>query len=415
MPFVNSKSNMFRPLWIEVDLRALRNNFKAIKKLVGDNVKVIATIKQSAYGHGIIPIAKELSLLGVDFFGVGSVEEGISLRESGIKEQIIILTVVLSKFAGYFIKYNLTPTIVDLKFARELNKEAEKKKGLIHPVHVKIDTGMGRLGLHYQDAYKFIRSLKKLRSISLEGVYTHFPAADTDLDFTNYQINIFNKFISKLKDEGITFKFQHCANSVGIANFSNSHFNMVRPGLMLYGIKPVGNIDLEMSPVLSLKSKIVFRKSVQKGVSISYGRTYITDYPALIATVAVGYADGYSWNLSNCAKVIIKDNFFDLVGRVCMDHIMVNLKDRQDIKVGDEVILIGRSRHVYITAEDVARWSKTIPYEIVSRLSLKIPRIYKYSLSLNKETSNQRIVTRKFTFDTKCQGRTASLWLSRYG
>lgn len=367
---------MYRPLWIEVDLNALRGNFKAIRNSLAKNVKIIATIKQQAYGHGLIPIARELSYLNVDYFGVGSIEEAVSLRENGFKEKILALSAILPCFSEEVLKYNIVPTVADVNFAKALNKTAAKHNTTI-PVHVKIDTGMGRLGLHYDDAFGLISELKKLKNISLEGIYTHFPAADTDPDFTNYQINLFNRLIGILKSANIVFKYQHCANSLGIAHYPHSHFNLVRPGLILYGIKPSPEIPINLKPVLSLKSKIIFTKKIQKGMSVSYGRTFVAPKPTNVATVSIGYADGYPWSLSNSAKVIIKDKFFNLVGRVCMDHVMINLGERYDMKVADEVILIGKKNNLQITAEDVAVWAKTISYEIVSRLSLKIPRLYK--------------------------------------
>jgi alanine racemase len=367
---------MFRPLWIEIDLRALRHNFKAIRNFTGSQVSIVATIKQYAYGHGLLPLAKELSHLGVAFFGVGSIEEAVSLRDNGFKERILVLTVVLPKYAQNFIKYNITPTVIDVQFAKNLDKEAARSN-IIFPVHIKIDTGMGRLGPHYKNAYKFVKELCRLRNITLEGIFTHFPAADTDCEFTNYQIEIFNKFIAKLRKEGVHFKYQHSANSIGLINYPNSHFNMVRPGLILYGIKPSEDISLKLKPLLSLKSRVVFVKSVKQGSSISYGRTYVAPKSTFIATIAIGYADGYPWALSNCSRVIIKDKFFNVVGRVCMDHIMVDLAGSKNIKIGDEVILIGKSKSLSIGVEDLAQLAKTIPYEITSRLCLRVPRIYK--------------------------------------
>ena len=367
---------MFRTLWIEVDLKKLKRNYQRIKSIAGKNTKIIATVKQSAYGHGLIAVAEELSKLGVDFFGVGSLEEAISLRESGFKEPILVLSAVLNKFSDYFLRYNVIPTVVDLKFAKELDRRA-KKKGKKVAVHVKIDTGMGRLGPYYKEAHNFIRSLSELKNIELQGIFTHFPVADTDCEFTTYQIDIFNRFISKLKEEGIVFQYQHCANSLGTVNYPHSHFNMVRPGLILYGIKPAQNIDFSAEPILALKSKVIFIKKVKKGMGVSYGRTFIASKPTRIATVAVGYADGYPWSLSGRARVIIKDSFFNLAGRVCMDHIMVDLGKRDDIKVGDEVVLLGSKGKLKITPQDLAEQAGTIPYEIVSRLSHKIPRLYK--------------------------------------
>ncbi|MEI8348596.1 MAG: alanine racemase [Candidatus Omnitrophota bacterium] len=371
---------MFRPLWIEIDLRALRKNFKIIKDIVGERTKIIATVKQFAYGHGLVPVARELSAMGVAYFGLGSIEEGIILRSAGFKERMLVLTAVLPQFAEYFLRYNITPAIVDIDFARKINAVA-KKKGIVFPVHVKIDTGMGRLGPYYKDAYRFVRELSAFKHIALEGVFTHFPNADADTEFTIYQISVFNDFIATLKKEGISFQHQHCANSIGIMCYPYSHFTMVRPGLMLYGIRPSPDIDFTLQPVLSLKSKIVFIKKITKGMTVSYGRTYVAKKSSLVATVAIGYADGYPWSLSNRAKVIIKDSFFNVVGRVCMDHVMVNLGNREDIKVGEEVILIGKKNTLQISAEEISLWAKTIPYEIVSRLSLRIPRTYKYARS----------------------------------
>ena len=302
---------MIRPLWIEIDLKTLRKNYQVIKNHLGSKVKIVATIKQSAYGHGLIPVARELHHSGVDFFGVGSIEEAVSLREDGFLGSIIVLSAILDKFVNYFIQYDIIPTVVDLKFAKKLDKEAAKKNKKV-PIHVKIDTGMGRLGLHCRDAHSFIRELSKLKNITLEGIYTHFPVADTDTEFTNYQIKVFNEVINTLKKEKITFKYCHCANSLGIMKYPNAHFNMVRPGLILYGIKPTKNIDLDVKPILSLKSKIIFSKRIKKGMSVSYGRTYVAKETRSIATVAVGYADGYPWALSNKARVIIKNKFFTL-------------------------------------------------------------------------------------------------------
>lgn len=375
---------MVRPLWIEVNLGALRRNFRAIKGCLAKNVKIMAIVKQSAYGHGLIPVARELSLLGVDFFGVGSIEEAVELRKNKIKQPILVLTAVLDKFAEDFITYDVIPTVVDFNFAKELNKAARKKNRKAS-AHVKIDTGMGRLGVYYKDAAALVEKLAGLENIVFEGIYTHFPVADTDSQFTNHQIAIFGDFIRRLNSQGMKFKYLHCANSIAVVNYPDSHFNLVRPGLILYGIKPSPNVNIRVEPVLSLKSKVVFAKTIDKGMGVSYGRAYIADKAVRIATIAAGYADGYPWSLSkdSCVKsgdrpgVIIRNKFFNIAGRVCMDHIMVELGNNRNIKAGEEVILLGKNKNLQITAEDLARWAGTIPYEIVSRLSLKIPRIYK--------------------------------------
>ena len=367
---------MTRPLWIEVDLGALRNNLKVVKKYLGPKVKIVATIKQSAYGHGLLPVARELGRQGVDFFGLGSIEEAIALREDSYDGSLLILSAVLDEFVSHFIRYNITPTVVDLGFADKLDKAAQEA-GKIVPIHVKVDTGMGRLGIDYNQAHAFIKKLSTFKNLYLEGIYTHFPVADTDSKFTNRQIGIFNSFIKQLAREKIFFKYCHCANSIGIIKYPNAHFNMVRPGLILYGIKPAKAFGLNVKPVLSLKSKVIFVKKINKGMSVSYGRNYIAKGQRNIATVAIGYADGYPWALSGKSKVIIKNNLFNLAGRVCMDHIMVDLGSRVDIKTGTEVTLIGKSKTKNLTAESLAKTAGTIAYEIVSRLSLQIPRIYK--------------------------------------
>jgi len=340
----------------------------------------MATLKQEAYGHGLIPVAGELSHMGVDFFGLGSLEEALVLRKNKFKEPILILSSVLDKYTEVFIEYNIIPTIVDLKFARKLNSEAKRRNKIV-PVHVKIDTGMGRLGIWHTKSISFIKSLSRLKNISLEGLWTHFPAADTDREFTRRQIKAFGILINRLKQEGIVFKYLHCANSIGIVDYREAHFNLVRPGIILYGINP-SSLDINLKPLLSLKSKVIFVKSVGKGRSIGYGRTFIAKRPTSIATVSAGYADGYPWRISNKAKVIIRKNLLNISGRVCMDHIMVDLGRHTEVKPGDEVILIGSSGSTKITVEDLAKWAGTIPYEIVSRLSLKIPRFYKNSSNL---------------------------------
>ncbi len=366
---------MFRPLWIEIDLKALRHNFLLIKKKLNPQTKIMAVVKQSAYGHGLVPVAKELEGLGADFFGVGSLEEAIALRKARVKKPILVLSIVSHKFRDYFLEYDLSPTVVTLAFASCLNKAASKRKKPF-AVHVKIDTGMGRLGPFKEEAYLLIKKLSRMKYLFLEGIFTHLPKAE-DKCFSLQQIKNFEGFIEKLSGENIHFKYQHCANSLGLLSYPEAHFNMVRPGLILYGVKPASFVEEDLRPILSLKSKIIFIKKIKKGMGVSYAHTYIAKEDTYIATVAVGYADGYPWALSNSGKVIIKDSLFRIAGRVCMDHIMVELGKRKDIKVGEEVILIGKKGSLTISAEDLALWARTIPYEIISRLSPKIPRIYK--------------------------------------
>jgi alanine racemase len=371
---------MRRQVWVDIDLGALSDNVGKIKSIVGSSVKILAVLKQSAYGHGIIQVARKLYEEGVDAFGVGGINEAIQLREDGYRGQIILLSIVSKELAAFFIRFGITPTVADLNFARELNRQASKIKRVV-PVHIKVDTGMGRLGFYPDQIYPFLEKLKRFSSLSLEGLYTHFPAADTNFNFTNQQLNIFQKLIKDLKTKSINFNYYHSANSLGVVNYPNSYLNMVRPGLILYGIKPSADLRVELKPVLSFKAKIIFIKEIPPGKTVGYGREFIAKKKTRVATVSVGYADGYPWALSNCAKVLIKGKVFSIAGRVCMDHIMIDLGQDKEIKEGDVVTLIGKDQDKEVKAEDLASWAQTIPYEIVTRISREIPRYY-----LNKST-----------------------------
>ncbi len=369
---------MYRPLWIEVDLDNLNKNLSLMKRLLGKSVRILATVKQNAYGHGIIPVAKGLSDSGVDFFGVGSLEEAISLREAEIKEQVLILSTLLPGVVKTLLAYRVTPTVADLNLARELNKEARKNNRIL-AVHIKVDTGMGRLGVWHKQAEDFIYTLKNFKNLFLEGISTHFPVADSDAKFTRRQIASFNSLLGRCRNKGVSFRYIHCANSSALIKYKEARFNLVRLGLALYGIKPHKKMSPNLYPVLALKSKVIFLKKVEKGRSISYGRIYITRRPTSIVTIACGYADGYPWNLSGKGKMIIQGRIFKIAGRVCMDHMMADIGNNKGIKVGTEAVLIGKSGNLEITPEYLAKLVNTIPYEIVSRLSSNIPRICKYS------------------------------------
>jgi len=364
---------MYRPLWIEIDLKNIKNNFQAVKKNTG--AEIMATVKQDAYGHGLVNVAQALSSLGVDFFALGSLEEAAVLRDNRIDSRLLVLTSLLPELAERVIDFKVRPAVTDFDFARALDRAA-RKRNLIVPVHIKIDTGMGRVGIWHQDAEKEVEKIAGLKNLSLEGIFTHFPSADTDVSFTRHQIRVFNRLLSLLETKKIGFVYRHCANSAALARFREAHFNLVRPGLVLYGIHPYPRIDLPLKPVLSLKSKVVFVKTVFKGRSIGYGRTHVAGKNTEIVTIAAGYADGYPWSCAEKARVIIKDKPCKVRGRVCMDHIMAETGSLA-VKKGEPVTLIGSGKKSRITAEDLAFWSGTIPYEIVTGLSSQIPRIYK--------------------------------------
>ena len=365
----------YRPTWAEVNLDNLEYNFKQVKSLLQPKTKVLVTVKADAYGHGLIAVAKRLVACGVDYLGVASIDEGIELREAGIKNPILLLGLILKEDIEPLFTYQLIPTICDLKMAIVLNARAAVVKQRI-PVHIKVDTGMGRIGILPKDAFKLVSHISKFKHIQIQGIFTHFPLADADRKFTAKQISSFNQLVNDLKKLGIIIPLVHAANSIGLIRYRNSHFTMVRPGLVVYGLYPKKNLGLNLKPVLALKTRVVFVKPMGPGSGISYGLTYVTKRPTQIVTLPIGYGDGYPRNLSNLAWLLIGGRRFKISGRICMDQIMVDVGNFKT-RIGDEVVLIGRQGKQKVTAEELAALSGTISYEIVCGLGSRIPRIYK--------------------------------------
>ena len=364
----------YRPTWAEINLNNLSHNFHQIKKLISPQTKIMVTVKADAYGHGLIPVSRKLVSEGVDFLGVASIDEGIKLRLAGINAPILIMGMILKKDIEPLFKYSLTTTISDELLPEALNKQAKIFRKPIN-VHIKVDTGMGRIGILHSDAEKIIKKIHKMKFINIEGLFTHFPFADTNKDFTLHQIDLFENLIRRLKKDGINIPLVHAANSIGLINYKRSHFNMVRPGLVIYGLHPTDNLKLNLKPVLSLKTKVVFMKKLPSGYGVSYGHEYITKKNTKIVTLPIGYGDGYPRNLSNLAPVLIRGKRFKISGRICMDQIIVDVGGL-NVKIGDEVVLIGSQGRRKITAEELSNLCGTIPYEIVCGLGSRIPRIY---------------------------------------
>ncbi|MFA6358312.1 MAG: alanine racemase [Candidatus Omnitrophota bacterium] len=364
----------YRPTWAEVNLNNLEYNFKQVKSFLPAQVKVLVTVKADAYGHGLIPVSQRLSACGVDYLGVASIDEGIKLRKAGIKTPILLLGLILKKDIEPLFTYKLTPTVCDKNLALSINARAGFLKKVMR-LHVKVDTGMGRIGVLHNDALKLICDINKLKNVVIEGIFTHFAFADLDRKFTALQINLFNKLSNDLKKSGIVIPLVHAANSIGLIDYKDSHFTTVRPGLIIYGLYPKENLKINLKPVLALKTHIVYIKQVPAGYGISYGRTYVTKRSTCIVTLPIGYGDGYPRNLSNLAPVLIAGKRLRISGRVCMDQTMVDVGSLRP-KIGDEVVLIGSQGKQKITAEELADLSGTISYEIVCGLGSRIPRVY---------------------------------------
>lgn len=365
----------YRPTWAEIDLKALEYNFNQVKAHLSSHTKILVCVKSDAYGHGIVPVSKKLVSLGVDYLGVASIDEGIVLRKAGIDIPILILGMVLPSDTKPILRFNLTQTVCSEKLAKVLNKTAKKYKK-IADIHIKVDTGMGRLGVLYNDAFNFIEKIHRLKFLNIEGVFTHFPCADISPSFTYYQIDIFNKLIDRLRKNNIHIPLCHAANSMGVIGYREAHFNLVRPGLIIYGLYPKKNIKIGLKPVMSLKTKIIYVKRMCKGEGLSYGHIYRTKKNTTVVTLPIGYGDGYSRDLSGKADVLIGKARFRISGRICMDQTLVDVGDTK-VRIGDEVVLIGSDGKQRITAEELAYRAGTIPYEIVCGIGNRVPRIYK--------------------------------------
>lgn len=367
----------YRPTWAEVDLGAIRYNFLLVKRIVGSSVKILVAVKANAYGHGLIEVSKTLANCGVDYLGVGTVDEAIKLKKAHLGVHILNLTSITMHEIEPVLKFKIIQTVPDINSARAINKMA-KRKGIAAKVHLKIDTGMGRLGVWHNDTVNFVKQILKLKHLIVEGIFTHFAAADEDPTFTNGQIKNFLSLLKELDDMGVYIRYKHAANSAAVINYKSSHFNIIRPGIMIYGLYPNINLKrkIRLKPALTLKSRVSSVKYTPSGRRIGYGGTYLTKKDTKIAIVSVGYGDGYNRLLSNKGEVLIKGKRAPVVGRVCMDQIIVDAGNNSKIVPGDEVVLIGRQDKEQITAEEIATVCHTIPYEVACWINSRVPRVF---------------------------------------
>ncbi len=361
--------------WAEIDLAALRANVRAIKEFVGPRVEMFAVVKANAYGHGAIEVARAALAAGATRLAVHRVNEGVELRNAGIDAPILLLGYAPLAAAPIVARYRLTPTVITHEFAEALAGYVDEPI----PVHVKVDTGMGRYGLLPEEVLDFARALEAMDHIVLEGVYTHFATADeADQSYMRRQFRIFRDVLSSLENAGIRPLIRHACNSAATLSFPEAHLDAVRPGIALYGMLPSDEWSppVPLRPVLSLKSRVARVRVLPPGSSIGYGRTFVTEKATRVALVPVGYGDGYHRILSNRGEVLIRGRRARILGRVSMDQIVVDASAIPDVQMEDEVVLIGEQGEDAIRAEEVARWAETINYEVTTALLPRVARVY---------------------------------------
>ena len=361
--------------WAEIDLDALRHNVRAIRSLVGPTVELIAVVKANAYGHGAVPVAKSALAAGASRLAVHRVNEGVELREGGIEAPILLLGYAPLAAAATVVQYRLTPTVITKEFAAALDGYS----GEPIPVHVKVDTGMGRYGVLPEEVVDFVRALNAMPHIVIEGIYTHFATADeADTSYMRRQFRIFRDVLSAVENAGVRPLIRHACNSAATLAFPEAHLDAVRPGLALYGMEPSEErpSPVPLRPVLSLKSRVARVRTLPAGSSIGYGRTYTLEQPTRVALVPVGYGDGYHRILSNRGQVLIHGQRARILGRVSMDQIVVDVNHIPDVQMEDEVVVIGEQGEDAIRAEEVARWAETINYEVTTSLLPRVTRVY---------------------------------------
>lgn len=355
--------------WVEVDLDAIRHNVHAIRHRIGPDKKIIAVVKADAYGHGLAQVAGTLMRAGVDAFAVATLSEALTLRQiGGPGWPILLFGVALPFELDKLVEQHIVATISSLDEARALDRVAATHDTPT-PIHIEVDTGMGRVGFWHEDFPRQLPDLLSLPHLQIAGIYTHFPSADENLAITRQELELFLRLTDHLKP-GVS---RHAANSAALLNLPESHLDMVRPGLALYGIAPT------LRPALSFKSRVAFVKDVSAGRTISYGQTFVAPRPMKIATITAGYADGFSRQLSNSAQVLIAGQRCPVVGRVTMDQLMVDVTQVPAVQCGDEVVLIGRQGTEEITAIEMATWAGTIAWEVLCGItkSARVPRIYR--------------------------------------
>lgn len=366
----------YRSSYIDVNLKSIANNYLFIKEKVGGR-KVMAVIKANAYGHGILYTSLFLQAMGVDFFGTAFLEEAIALRNNGITIPILMLGGFSMSQIEKFIEFNVDITASSIDKLEKIN-EVAGLMGKKARVHLKIDTGMERIGPHYYSAHKLLEKSLETKNCEVVGIFSHFAKSETDMDFTKIQLERFLEVLTFYDKHSLPYPIRHIANSGAILSCKDAYLDMVRPGAILYGINPDESVfrDLNITPALSLKSEVVYFKVVRENTGISYGHTYITPSQTRVVTIPIGYGDGFSRLLSNKASAIIRGKKYPIVGNICMDQCMVNIGSDGESYNGDEVVLIGKQGDSEITVNEIASLLGTDPRDVLVSLNSRIPRRY---------------------------------------
>ena len=368
-----------RPVWAEINLDDLASNMREIRRITKSR-EIIAVIKADGYGHGALEIAPTLLENGATRIAVAVVTEAVELRKGGITCSIMVLGYTPAISADVLVEFDIEQTVYSYDLASEISKAA-CKAGKVAKLHIAVDTGMGRIGfIPNEESLDVVYKINKLPNILLQGIFSHFSTADEkNKEYSYVQLEKFNWFYNKLILKGIVINLRHVANSAAIIDLPQVHFDACRPGIILYGYYPSNQVLKEritLKPVMTLKANIVNLKKVSPGEYISYGRKFKTEKESLIATLPIGYADGYNRLLSNKAMVILNDKLVPVVGKICMDQCMIDVTGIGDIKIGDEVILMGESKNNSFTGDDIAEIMGTINYEVTCMISKRVPRVY---------------------------------------
>jgi alanine racemase len=362
--------------YASIDLTALGHNLSQIRERLSNSCSVMAVVKANAYGHGALDISRALIQSDISWLAVASVHEGIALREAGITADILVLVDLFDEHIKDLLAYRLTPVITEQRLLPALAKAAGSADQSF-PIHIKVDTGMGRLGFSQSEIAALFDALPAWKSLRVEGFMTHLADSDgDDPGHTEQQLQNFRNLLDHVALRGMKIPIVHAANSAAIVRFPQSHFSLVRPGIMLYGYLPKDVASQELKPVLSLRTRVMQLRTIKPGDSVSYNRTFVAKRTSTIAVLPIGYADGYNRRLSNKGFVLIDGKRAPVVGLVCMDMTMVDVTDIPSVQVGDSVTLIGRQGENAIWADDIAGWTGTIPYEILCAIGPRIPRVY---------------------------------------